>query len=503
MATALPKVNQNNMCWRANRCSLKNIVAKKNSGVYFLPQQIRNVTYTNTNSHPGPLTANSSPSTTTPPRPLSTVSIKNLIESIQFASVQPNNASSTINKTEQRRGHSPQHFYQNRILDRYVSQPVHTITLRQLVFFGRNLTEERLIQSGNYVRSELPIRLAHRIHDIQNLPFIVGTNPRIAMVYDLYWSAFEKLRQFPPIKTMEDNDAFCTAVKGLLKEHLVVIPQLAMGINECSGHIPEEQINRFMYKMLRSRLSRRVLAEQQIALTENWHDPGYCEEIMSGGYIGVVSTRCNARDIVEKVAKMTRKLSQNKYGIVPPEVLLDGEQDTTFAYIPEHIEYILYELLKNSMCGVIEKHAPASSISRSTRTDNISLSNSSSLPPIIVTICSGPTDIHIRVSDQGGGIPDEIYSHIWSFSSSHKLSDDKKSENKFLNFEKVPKMAGTVEEQEDAMIPPLLHLGIGLPLSKVYTEYWGGALKILTMDGYGTDAYVKITRLGNREENLL
>ncbi|CAG8517949.1 762_t:CDS:2 [Ambispora leptoticha] len=490
------------MHWRANRCSLKsnNIIAKKNSGSYFFPQQTRNVTYTKTPSHTTvPLTANSSSSTTTPPhplstvsitglkanssnsatppRPLSTVSITGLADSIQFTSLQPN----------------------NRILDQYASQPVHTITLRQLVFFGRNLSEERLIQSGNYVRTELPIRLAHRIRDFQNLPFIVGTNPHIEMVYGLYWSAFEKLRQFPKINTMEDNDAFCATVKELLKEHLVVIPQLAMGMNECSDHIPEKQINLFMNKMLLSRLSRRVLAEQQIALTENWHDPGYCEGITNDGYIGVVSTRCNARDIVTEVAKMTRKHFQNKYRIVPPDVLLDGEQDITFTYIPEHIEYILYELLKNSIRGIIEKHAPASLISDNTT----SIPKSFSFPPILVTICSSPTDIHFRVSDQGGGIPDEIYSHIWSFSSSHKFSDGKKNGYKFVNFEKVPKMAGTVEEQEGARIPPLLHLGIGLPLSKVYTEYWGGALKIMTMDGYGTDAYIRIAKLGNREENLL
>ncbi|CAG8842186.1 30791_t:CDS:1, partial [Racocetra persica] len=47
-----------------------------------------------------------------------------------------------------------------------------------------------------------------------------------------------------------------------------------------------------------------------------------------------------------------------------------------------------------------------------------------------------------------------------------------------------------------------LGLGIGLPMSKVYAEYWGGGLNLYSMDGYGVDAYVKITKLGNRTENL-
>jgi hypothetical protein len=42
------------------------------------------------------------------------------------------------------------------------------------------------------VRTELPVRLAHRIRDLQNLPYIVGTHPSLAKVYGLYVDAFER-----------------------------------------------------------------------------------------------------------------------------------------------------------------------------------------------------------------------------------------------------------------------------------------------------------------------
>ena len=54
-------------------------------------------------------------------------------------------------------------FYQNTILDRYAAKETKRVTLRQLTVFGRNLSEEKLIRSANYVREELPVRLAHRI----------------------------------------------------------------------------------------------------------------------------------------------------------------------------------------------------------------------------------------------------------------------------------------------------------------------------------------------------
>ncbi|KAJ2856728.1 [Pyruvate dehydrogenase (acetyl-transferring)] kinase 2, mitochondrial, partial [Coemansia asiatica] len=161
-----------------------------------------------------------------------------------------------------------QKFYENRILDRYTAQEPKKITLRQLVLFGRQLTEDKLVASANYVRSELPVRLAHRISDFQFLPYIAGTNPHLKMVYDLYWRAFDEFRKFAPVKTLDDNRRFCDNVKRNLLEHSQVIPQLGMGVSECADLVAPDEIDRFMNQMLISRISRRTLAEQHIALSE-------------------------------------------------------------------------------------------------------------------------------------------------------------------------------------------------------------------------------------------
>ncbi|KAF9363144.1 hypothetical protein BGX34_004763 [Mortierella sp. NVP85] len=490
------------------------------------------------------------------------------------------NNPASIQQPQARRRYSPQHFYQNRILDPYVNQAVNPITLRQLVFFGRNMQEDKLLKSANYVRTELPIRLAHRIRDFQNLPFIVGTNPHIELVYDLYWQAFEKLSKVPEVKTLEDNDAFCELIKGLLNDHLVVIPQLALGIMESSKHIPADQVDRFMNKMLRSRISRRVLAEQHISLTSNFNSPNHM--MTDRGYIGIIYTHCRPRDIVERTALLAAETCrQGSGGMEPPKVLLDGNIDAEFSYIPDHIEYILYELLKNSMRFVMKNGTP------DTRTRE--------LPPIQITVCEGTHDIVFRISDKGGGIHPDMEAHLWSYAQSPA---------RFANFEKISKMAATVQEQmvspsrsvnsgidednhvgstkeegEGIVLPPppatnkpasfyggdstallldrhapprtnkttsnaatssfstassqhqqavidpsqsravvskpghldgtartykdqSLHLGIGLPMSKVYAEYWGGDLKVFTMHGYGTDAYAKFCKFGNIYENF-
>lgn len=139
------------------------------------------------------------------------------------------------------------------VLDSYVEKPARPISLRQLIFFGgRNLDERRIIDFANYVRSELPVRIAHRIRDMQKLPYVVVTNRHLSEVYELYYSAFDAFRKIPEIKTVEDNDNFCQIVKRTLKEHLTVIPSLAMGVLECRDLVPSEELDRFMNRVLRS-----------------------------------------------------------------------------------------------------------------------------------------------------------------------------------------------------------------------------------------------------------
>jgi C4-dicarboxylate-specific signal transduction histidine kinase len=44
-------------------------------------------------------------------------------------------------------------------------------------------------------------------------------------------------------------------------------------------------------------------------------------------------------------------------------------------------------------------------------------------------------------------------------------------------------------------------LGFGLPMTRVYAEYFGGGLEMATMHGYGTDVYLRLNHIGNKVEN--
>jgi hypothetical protein len=95
-------------------------------------------------------------------------------------------------------------------------------------------------------------RIAHRIRDMQRLPYVVTTNRHIKEVYDLYYHAFDTFRKLKEVKTLEDNDRLCELISFNLKSHLTVIPKLSMGILECGGLMSPNDLDIFMNTILRS-----------------------------------------------------------------------------------------------------------------------------------------------------------------------------------------------------------------------------------------------------------
>lgn len=344
---------------------------------------------------------------------------------------------------------------------------------------------------------------------MQTLPYAALVNPHINHVYDLYYSAFETLRKVPEIKTLKDNDNFCDIIREQLRDHLSVIPRLAMGVLEISESIPSDQCDKLVNSLLRSRISRRVIAEQHCALTKAYRSPDHLPPAAKlhpehgDDFVGEIFLRCNAKEIVQQCADTIGNLAKQAYGsdVLLPEVIIEGADDICFPYIPSHLEYIIGELLRNSFQATVERHG-------------------SKPPPIEVLICEASQHVIIRVSDQGGGIDRENLPNLWSFSKGPERN------RRLRNLEQVPKLAATLQdlkvpESESSDLKhdqkqtrfdhslgslsgrhPDLRLGIGLPMSRIFAEYWAGSLEVHNLEGYGVDAFLQISKLGNKNETL-
>lgn len=276
----------------------------------------------------------------------------------------------------------------------------------------------------------------------------------------------------------------------------------------------------FPSSLSRQRISRRVIAEQHLALTEtyssDWFSPG--ATLSESEFIGEVFIKCVARDVIERCSSAVQKLARSTYGLDAqiPEIRVTGHLDASFPFILSHIEYIVGELLRNSVQAVVERQQRVNEAVSSN--DGVNNHHGAQQPPPIeVTICEAPQHVIIRISDQGGGIPTGELPYLWSFSSGPQ------SRRRLENLRQVPKLAATMQElhvsdelgRADLKTPiyggslssltsrpPNLRLGIGLPLSKVYAEYWAGSLELHSLWGYGVDAFLQISKLGNKNEQL-
>lgn len=230
--------------------------------------------------------------------------------------------------------------------------------------------------------------------------------------------------------------------------------------------------------------------------------------------------------MIQRCGRAVLALARSAYGddVALPEIKLSGHLDANFPFILSHMEYIIGELLRNSVQSVIEQQLR---LGKSTTT------GAAQLAPIEVTICESSKHVVIRVSDQGGGIPRDVLPYLWSFVKGPR------SQRILSNLTQVPMMAATLQEvrvDEPAESggeggsggsgssrrgtrspstdyvsslssltsrPPNLRLGMGLPLSRIYAEYWAGSLEAQSLWGYGVDVFFQVSKLGNKNEQLL
>ena len=272
---------------------------------------------------------------------------------------------------------------------------------------------------------------------------------------------------------------FARKLELLYERHSSVLVQMAKGAYELRQKIRTNQIidldtdsfehmnecHAFLDRFYMSRIGIRVLAGQYLALRNSSMD----------GYIGLIYQHTSPYEVVRQAVTDASFMCENKYGAFP-KVIIKGRLDLTFAYIPTQLHYMLLELLKNAMRATVEHHG----------------FDPRKWPPIEVVIADGQSneDVVIKISDEGGGIPRSNRKKIWSylFTTADPAIQDS-----------LVGMDNNVDHSVDA---PLAGLGYGLPISKSYARYFGGDISIESMEGYGSDAFVHLRRLGDSREPL-
>ncbi|KAG8951551.1 26S proteasome regulatory subunit 7 [Tulasnella sp. 408] len=363
------------------------------------------------------------------------------------------------------------------LLQTYENLSPQPVPLRTVLSFGEQLSPESAVASAHFTLTEIPKRLAQRA-----------------------------LATYPAPTNIEENRAFTRRLESLVDAHSDDIPILAKGFRESARYITPAATSAFLDEIIRSRIAVRLIAEQHIAVSHAIETPH------AGGALtrelGIVNKKTSPKELINMCARFVTELSDATLG-TSPRLVLEGDLDATFPYVPVHLEYILTEVLKNSYRATVEHHHD----------------DPGPLPPVVVTIASSllppspqrPAYMSIRIRDQGGGVSPANMKKIFSYAFTTADSKGALSPTGDDGLDGGPYAAqhvgGIAAIGDDSGAGSLFGeitgkglqtglgsiagLGYGLPLARLYASYFGGGsgLELVPLYRFGTDVFIKLRAL--------
>lgn len=263
-----------------------------------------------------------------------------------------------------------------------------------------------------------------------------------------YYASTEGEGDWPP-ELNDYNQRFAKTLEGIKRRHDSVVTTVAQGINEYKRKRQRMQIDHniqaFLDRFYMSRIGIRMLIGQHIALTDQKrsHEPNY---------VGIICTKTHVRELAQEAIENARFVCEDHYGMFDaPKVQLVCDPDLHFMYVPGHLSHMLFETLKNSLRAVVETHG----------------ADKSEFPVTKVIIAKGNEDITIKISDEGGGIPRSAIPLVWTYM--------------YTTVDTTPDL--DPEFNKSDFKAPMAGFGYGLPISRLYARYFGGDLKLISMEG--------------------
>jgi hypothetical protein len=173
--------------------------------------------------------------------------------------------------------------------------------------------------------------------------------------------------------------------------------------------------------------------------------------------VGIIDANCDiaeacataANDVVHICERITGRTPTIDVGVCKTSAACD----VVIASIPTVLQYVVQEVLKNSCQATLQKTA------------------NHMLPqmPIKVRLSADEDQVMISISDEAGGIPEDVGQHVWSY------------------------MFTTNQDDQDASA--LCGHGVGLPFARLYVQSLGGSLSLKSLPGSGTHAHICLPRL--------
>jgi len=332
-----------------------------------------------------------------------------------------------------------------------------------------------------YLSSEIPIRLANMVLELELLPEQLLRQENCAAILKDYVTSFGEVVAFEALEepvTAEQLQSFCDTLVSLRRRHLDTVPHMAEAVvrmnQEGVTAGVASSVAYFLDRLYANRISIHMLMSQFMAMQG--------QDRAVTGLVGVLDPQCNIEEVAREAYATAALLCDQEFMDHPHLVVTNQDVtdpaapwDTavTAAYVPAHLHHIFFEVFKNSMRASCEL-AEARGLLE--------------VPPVRVGIYRSADDITVKISDRGGGMPRRVQRRIFDYSYTTAADAE------------IPdtEPAGL---QGDAV--PMHGLGYGLPLSSLYARYFNGDLRVASVHGMGTDTFVYLSNLSSKAEEGL
>ena len=323
------------------------------------------------------------------------------------------------------------------------------IRIDYLVNYAKdNNKKDRIMNMAYFMQKEMPVRLAHRVIQLNNMPNEMANDLLIKNINELYQDSLFRIKSMK-INNFKDALKLSNVLDEIKKNHKDVAYDISISLQYLKENMEKSHFNidDFLNRFYNSRIGIRTLIGNYTSICNDKN--------------GIIDDKCNPYQIISESVNECKSICQMNYGF-SPNVSIAGNSNYTFPYIPAHLYYIICELLKNSMTAVIKNN----------NSDHFN-------EPISIMISEGQDDIIIKVSDKGKGFRRSEINNIFKYS--YTTSSLRDTELKSYS------MSG---------------YGHGLPLARLYAKYFNGDLQIIPYYGFGTDVIVYINKIGDQPEKI-
>ena len=310
-----------------------------------------------------------------------------------------------------------------------------------------------------HIYNEMPIRLAKRVTDLNNLPFGLAKNHSINKIREWYLTSFLELTHTKEPVTETEIIEFKNTIEKIYDRHSSTLITISKGLYELKmdnkiSDIEAPMIQTFLNKFHTNRTEIRILLEQYLS---------FFEKSRGENHFGIVNLKSDIKLIIINTIEDIQSIcDKNRLNLELSDIIkLNFNSQIIIPCIDHYLRYILFELIKNSIEAIKLKSDPRIEITVREIDENWIL---------------------IKIEDNGIGIKDTDKDKIWYYSFTTSPIDSS---------------SDIIENNDFSITSPLSGFGYGLPISDIYINFFNSSSNNIKIDSIykkGTIIYVYLRK---------